>query len=272
MEYEIKPKNRININLRELWAFRELLYFFTWRDIKIKYKQTVLGALWAILQPFLLMLVFTIFFSKALNFDSSALPYPIFVYTGLILWNVFSVGITNSGNSLVNNANMIKKIFFPRLLLPLSSILSTLVDFVMTFVLFIGLMIYFDIYPNILQLLIVLPTALLITLFTTFGLGAFLSALNVKYRDFRYVIPFMVQILLFLTPVIYPLTIVPNEFAQQLLALNPMSGAIALLRGSFTGVFPDVMILVQSLGISVLLFFSGVFYFHRTEYYFADLA
>ncbi|MBP6335640.1 MAG: ABC transporter permease [Bacteroidia bacterium] len=272
MEYEIKPKSRIKIDLSELWAFRELLYFFTWRDVKIKYKQTVLGALWAILQPFLLMLVFTIFFSKALNIQSDTLPYPLFVYTGLILWNIFSVGISNAGNSMVNNANMIKKIYFPRLILPISSIISTLVDFLMTFVLFIGLMIYYGIFPNVGQLLLALPLALLITLLTTFGLGAFLSAVNVKYRDFRYVIPFLVQVLLFLTPVIYPVSIVSNEFVQQILQLNPMAGAIDILRGSFTGIYPPMAIIIQSLIISMIMFLAGVFYFHKTEYYFADLA
>lgn len=262
----------MKIDMKELWAFRELLYFFTWRDVKIKYKQTVLGALWAILQPFLLMLVFTIFFSKTLNIQSGTLPYPLFVYTGLILWNVFSVGISNAGNSMVNNANMIKKIYFPRLILPLSAILSTLVDFLMTFVLFIGLMIYYKVFPDPAHLLFALPLSVIITLLTTFGLGAFLSAVNVKYRDFRYVIPFLVQVLLFLTPVIYPVSIVSNEFVQGLLQLNPMAGAIDLLRGAFTGVYPPVQIIVQSLLASMLLFFAGVFYFHKTEYYFADLA
>ncbi len=272
MEYEIRPKSRIKVDLSELWAFRELLYFFTWRDVKIKYKQTILGALWAILQPFLLMLVFTIFFSRTLNIQSADLPYPLFVYTGLILWNIFSVGISNAGNSMVNNANMIKKIYFPRLILPISSILSTLVDFVMTFILFFGLMVYYNIFPNPAHLIIALPLSILITLLTTFGLGSFLSAVNVKYRDFRYVIPFLVQVLLFLTPVIYPVSIVSNEFVQHLLQLNPMSGAIDILRGSFTGIYPPTYIIIQSLLISLVLFFAGVFYFHKTEYYFADLA
>lgn len=272
MEYEIKPGNKLKIDIKDLWAYRELLYFFTWRDVKIKYKQTALGALWAILQPFLLMLVFTVFFSKALNVNSAELPYPVFVYTGLILWNIFSVGISNAGNSMINNANMIKKIYFPRVILPLSSILSTLVDFAMTFILFIGLMIYYKVYPQLTLLIIALPLSVFITLLTTFGLGAFLSAVNVKYRDFRYVIPFLIQVLLFLTPVIYPVNIVPNEFLQEILRLNPMSGAIEILRGAFSGTLPSIKIILQSTGISVLLFFTGIYYFHKTEYYFADLA
>ncbi len=272
MEYEIKPKHRLKINIPELWSFRELLYFFAWRDIKIKYKQTFLGAAWAILQPFLLMIVFTVFFSGTVNTESIGLPYPLFVYAGLILWNVFSVGISNAGNSMISNSNMIKKIYFPRLLLPASSIMATLVDFAMTFILFAALMIYYSAYPGFVQFLFALPVALLITLLTTFGLGSFLSAINVKYRDFRYVIPFMVQVLLFLTPVIYPVTIVSNEYIQALLQLNPIAGAIDIFRASFSGEFPHPVILIQSLAISTCVFFAGIFYFHKTEYYFADLA
>jgi len=170
MEYEIKPAQRLGLDIKELWDFRELFFFFTWRDIKIKYKQTVLGALWAILQPFLLMLVFTFFFNHALKVPSENIPYPIFVFTGLMLWNVFAGGISNAGNSMVNNANIIKKIYFPRLIIPVSAILASLVDYMMTFIILIGMLIYYHAPIHFSTLIIGLPLSLLITLMTTFGL------------------------------------------------------------------------------------------------------
>lgn len=269
MEYEIKARDNFGLNLRELWSFRELIYFFTLRDIKIKYKQTVLGALWAVLQPLLLMFVFTMFFAP--RFSTPGLPYPAFVFSGLMLWNIFSSGITNAGNSMVTNSNIIKKIYFPRLIIPISSVIGTLADFSMTFLMFICILIYYHQPFSIIHLGVNLPLALLITLFTTFGAGSLLASLNVKYRDFRYVIPFTVQILLFLTPVIYPVSSIPGGFIGNLLLLNPMSGAIEILRGSFYSSFPDMTLVIKSLGISLALFVTGIVFFRRTEYYFADL-
>lgn len=263
----------MGLDLKELWDFRELFFFFTWRDIKIKYRQTVLGALWAILQPFLMMLIFTFFFNKALNVPSGNLPYPVFVFSGLMLWNIFSTGITNSGNSMVNNANIIKKIYFPRLIIPISSILATLVDYAMTFIILIGLLAYYHSGISVSNFLITLPLSLLITLLTTFGLGSMLAALNVKYRDFRYVIPFLVQILLFLTPVIYPVSIIPQGWIREILQwINPMSGAIDLFRSSFTGEVIDTVMVIKSLLVSGIFTIAGMAYFRRTEHYFADLA
>ncbi len=272
MEYEIKPNKRTRIDLPELWTFRELFYFFTWRDVKIKYKQTVLGALWAILQPFLLMVVFTLFFSKALKIEHGLLPYPVFVYSGLMLWTIFSTGVANAGNSMVSNANIIKKVYFPRLIIPISSIISTLVDFAMTFILFVGLLLYYHTPVSFSHLCIALPLGVLITLTTTIGLGTFLAALNVRFRDFRYVIPFMIQVLLFLTPVIYPITFIPPGFLHDLLQLNPLSGAIETFRSALTGSAFNWTLIGKSMGVSFILFIIGLAYFKKTEYNFADLA
>ena len=272
MEYEIKPINKLSLGIKELWEFRELFYFFTWRDIKVKYKQTVLGVLWAILQPFLLMLVFTLFFDMGLGIPSNNIPYPVFVYSGLLLWNVFSSGLSSASQSMVSNANIIKKIYFPRLIIPISSILVSLFDFMMTFIVYIGILIYYRQSVQ-LNILIYLPLSIIITIMTTFGLGSGLAALNVKYRDFRYIIPFLIQLLLFITPVIYPISIVKYEWAKLLLSLNPMTGAIELFRASIVQNDPvNLAMLLTSCISSLVLFLLGLFYFRKTENYFADFA
>jgi lipopolysaccharide transport system permease protein len=271
MEYKIEPVSKFSLGLKELWDFRELFYFFTWRDIKVKYKQTFFGVAWAVLQPFLLMLVFSVFFGKALGVPSGDVPYPIFVYCGLLLWNIFASGLSNAANSMVVNANIIKKIYFPRLIIPISAILVALFDFIMAFIIYIGILIF---YRHSLDWLIIiyLPLSVLITIFTTFGLGTFIAALNVKYRDFRYVIPFLIQLLLFLTPVIYPVSIIKYKWAQYLLSINPMAGAIDLLRSTVTHSPVNFQLVMMSSVIAVLLFIIGLFYFRKTEYFFADLA
>ncbi len=201
-EHVIDPAQQAFFNSKELWRYRELIYFFTWRDIKIKYKQTVLGFLWAILQPLLMMIIFTLFFGQVLSVPSQNLPYPVFVFSGLLLWNMFSAGLTNSADSMVNNSAIIKEMYFPLLIIPASSILVTLFDFLMAFVLFVPLLVY---YRQSLSwsALWCWPLALIISVVATVGPGCWLAALNVKYRDFRYVIPFLIQILFFLTPVIF---------------------------------------------------------------------
>ncbi|MBI4945028.1 MAG: ABC transporter permease [Bacteroidetes bacterium] len=272
MEYEIKPVSKTSLGLKELWEFRELFYFFTWRDIKVKYKQTVLGVLWAILQPLLLMIVFTLFFGQALGVPTeNNTPYPIFVYSGLLLWNIFSSGLSNASNSMVSNAGIIKKIYFPRLIIPISAILVALFDFIMALIIYIGILIYYH-QPVDSSILLFFPLSLLITVFTTFGLGTMLAAMNVKYRDFRYVIPFFIQILFFVTPVIYPVSIIKFPWAQKILMLNPLAGAIELLRSPVAHSVLNIQLVVISLIISFVLFFFGLFYFRKTEYYFADLA
>ena len=273
MEYEIKPKEKLSIGISELWLYRELFYFFTWRDIKVKYKQTVLGFAWAVLQPLLMMVIFTVVFGKIFNDpDLKNVPYPVFAFSGLILWNIFGSGLTGAGNSMVTNANIIKKIYFPRLIIPISAVLVSLFDFLMASIVFIGLLIYYHVHVNIFRSLFFIPAALAVTSISTCGIGALLAALNIKYRDFRYIIPFLVQALIFVTPVIYPISILGDKWFRYLAAANPMYSAISLFR---SGLFdkplhPDLLII--SLSSSVIFFILGIYYFRRTESYFADLA
>jgi len=271
MEYEIKPAGKFSLGLHELWEFRELFYFFTWRDIKIKYKQAILGIFWAILQPLFLMILFSLFFGQALKVPSDNIPYPVFVFSGLLLWNVFSSGLTNAANSMVANSNIIKKIYFPRLIIPMSSILVALFDFIMSLFIYIGLLIYYH-YSIDWTFIVFLPASVIMVVLTTFGLGTFIAAVNIKYRDFRYILPFLVQILLFLTPVIYPVSIIRQGWIQNIMLLNPIAGAIDLLRACVIHSSPDWSLIGVNFLVSVCLFASGVIYFRKTEYYFADLA
>ena len=271
MEYIIQSQKKISLNLKELWQYRELFYFFTWRDIKVKYKQAVLGGLWAILQPFLTMLIFT-FLGNMLKIPSDGIPYPIFAYSGLMFWTLFSSSVSNAGNSMVTNANIIKKIYFPRLIIPMSSILVAAFDFIMAFVVYIGLLIYFHTDVSVVKIVLFFPVSLFITVVSSFGLGSFLAALNVKYRDFRYVIPFLVQSLMFLTPVIYPVSIIKYQWAKYLIALNPMSGAIDLARNAIIDKPLDITLFTISFMSGIILFFVGLLYFRKTEAYFADIA
>jgi lipopolysaccharide transport system permease protein len=270
VEYTIEPSGK-RFDWSEIWRYRELFYFFTWRDIKIKYKQTALGFLWAILQPLLLMTIFTLFFGRALNIPSQNLPYPVYVFSGLLMWNIFSTGLTNASNSMVNNAPIIKKIYFPRLIIPVSSILVALFDFLMAFLILLGILLFYR-QPVSLIALVFWPASLLATVIATLGLGTWLAALNVKYRDFRYVIPFLMQVLFFLTPVIYPLSMLKYPALQYVLVCSPMYAAIELFRYPLTGSIPDVSFLVISLISGFLLLFIGVYYFKRTEHFFADFA
>jgi lipopolysaccharide transport system permease protein len=221
-----------------------------------------------------MMVVFTFFFGKVLKVPSDGIPYPVFVYSGLMLWNLFSSGLSNSGNSIIENSGIIKKIYFPRLIIPLSSILVALFDFMMTFIVYIILLLIFSSELNfsMSKLFLFLPISVALTLLTTFGMGSFLSALNVKYRDFRYILPFLIQILFFLTPVIYPASVVPNNRFTFLLSLNPITGAIMLFRNAIADTPIDINGLMISCISAVFLFIIGLFYFRKTEYYFADLA
>lgn len=272
MEFEIKPQSKFSLGLKELWDYRELFYFFTWRDVKVKYKQTVLGFLWAILQPLFMTVVFTVFLGDSISQKTHlSIPYPVFALSGMLLWGIFSGGMSNAANSMVNNANIIKKIYFPRLIIPISAILGALVDFFIAFVIFIVLVLIYKVDINY-QALLFLPLSVLITCLSAMGCGFLLAALNVKYRDVRYIIPFMVQGLLFLTPVMYPATISSNPIVQLILRLNPISGALELMRGLFTGYNINMETVLLSLSVSLLLFMIGVVYFRKTESYFADLA
>ena len=272
MEIEIKPKEKLSIGFKELWEYRELFYFFTWRDIKVKYKQTVLGFLWAILQPLFMTVVFTLFISDSIVQKTQLpIPYPVFAYSGMLLWGIFSGGMSNAANSMVNNSNIIKKIYFPRLIIPISSILVALIDFFIAFIIFIILIFIYKVDLNYSALLL-LPVSLFITILSAIGCGTLLAALNIKYRDVRYIIPFLVQGLLFLTPVLYPINISDNSTAQFILKLNPISGALELMRCLFTGYHINYETVFLSLGTSLFLFIIGIVYFRKTESYFADLA
>lgn len=270
--FEIKPKVAFSFNLRELIEYKELFYFFTWRDVKVKYKQTALGFLWAILQPLIMMVIFTLLVSRAMKVPSDDMAYPIFAFSGLILWTVFSSGITNAGNSMVSNAQIIKKIYFPRLVIPISSILVSVFDFLIAFLIFIVLLIAYQQPVDLINALLFWPAGLIVTIVATFGPGCLLAALNVKYRDFRYVIPFLVQALLFLTPVIYPISIVSNTWVKYILAINPMYAAVSLFRIPMMETVPDQNLILISLFSGVCFFMIGLVYFRKTEMYFADLA
>lgn len=258
-------------NWKELWQYRELFYFFTWRDVKIKYKQTVLGILWAILQPLLMIVIFTAFFGRALNVPSQGLPYPVFVFSGLLLWTAFSSGLSNAAASMVNNAGIIKKIYFPRLVIPVSSIMVAVFDFLIAFILFLFLLIIYQ-QPLSVNAVWVWPLSLILCVIATFGPGCLLAALNVKYRDFRYVIPFMIQILFFLTPVIYPVSLLKHPFLKYMLVASPMYAPVELFRFPLTAEPLNLTFIFISIASGFVFLFAGLVYFRRTEDFFADFA
>jgi lipopolysaccharide transport system permease protein len=262
------PKKWIPVNLSELWNYRELLYSFTWRDVKIRYKQTALGFLWAIIQPLFMMLIFTIFFGRLAKIPSDGVPYPLFVLAALLPWTLFAEGITRSTSSMITNANIMTKVYFPRLIMPFSGVLSPLVDFVFAFSILIVMMAWYGFIPTL--NIVFLPLFILLALATSLGIGLWLSALNVKYRDFQYTIPFMIQLGLFASPVVYPASLVP-ESVRFLYGLNPMAGVIEGFRWALLGTeMPGAMILV-SVGMVALLLVSGAFYFRKMEQYYADV-
>lgn len=267
----IDSSNRGVFNWKELWRYQELFYFFSWRDIKVKYKQAALGFLWAILQPLLMMLIFTLFFGRALNIPSQNLPYPVYVFSGLLIWNIFSTGLTNASNSMVTNAHIIKKIYFPRLIIPVSAILVAVFDFLMACIVFVPILLYYQ-QPVSWMAIVYWPLAILLSMVATLGLGSWLAALNVKYRDFRYVIPFLVQILFFLTPVIYPISLLKYPSLQYMLATSPMYAAVELFRMPLTQTISNPTFMVISLATNVVLLLVGVIYFKKTEDFFADFA
>ncbi|MFX0094787.1 MAG: ABC transporter permease [Candidatus Hodarchaeota archaeon] len=257
------------IDLKELWRYRELLITFTWRDLKVKYKQTILRILWAFIPPFLSMIVFTIIFGEFLKVPSEGIPYPLFVYTGTLIWNFFSTSLNNSSASLVSHGSMINKIYFPRLVLPLSSVLSGLVDFFIAFGILVLLMFYFQIFPSVIGI-IILPVLLFITVLSALGIGLFLAALNVRYRDVKFMLPFFIQLGFFVTPVVYPTQIL-EEWAF-ILWLNPMTCVIETIRSGLLGTGAiNWEFLILSLILSLIYFAVGMFYFQMSEKEFADI-
>ena len=266
----IEPKKGwIPIDLNEIWQYRELLYFLTKRDIKVRYKQTVLGGLWAIIQPFFTMVVFTLFFGRLAKMPSDGIPYPIFVYAGLLPWTYFANALSTSGNSLVGSQNLITKVYFPRLIIPASAALAGLLDFFVAVSVLGALMLWYQYLPGVEILLF--PFLVGLTFLCAVGVGMWLSALNVEYRDIRYVIPFLIQLWMFVSPVIYPVSLV-SETYRWLLALNPMGGVINAYRASLLGHHPiDWLLLGVSAFIILGLFISGLYYFRRMEKTFADV-
>jgi lipopolysaccharide transport system permease protein len=266
----IEPsKTWVSLSLRDLWAYRELLYFLTWRDVKVRYKQTLLGAAWAIIQPLLTMLIFTLLFGRVGGIKSDGVPYPIFAYAGLLIWTFFGNAVTNSGNSLVGSANLITKIYFPRMIIPGAAVGAGLVDLALAFLIQIGLMIYYRVALSP-RILMVLPLILLATLLAV-GVGMWLSALNVKYRDIRYAIPFLIQLWMFASPVIYPATMLQGKLRYVLIA-NPLTGIIENFR---VALFGNSNFNWRSLGISVAITLFILVYsaysFRRMERSFADI-
>ncbi len=265
----IRPsKGWVSLNLRDLWEYRELLYFLTWRDIKVRYKQTALGAAWAVIQPFMTMVAFSLFFGQLGKIPSDGLPYPIFSYVALLPWTFFAYGLANSSNSLVGSANLISKVYFPRLVIPISSVLGGVVDFAIAFVVLLGMMAYYHVWPT--AAIALLPLFLLLALITALGVGLWLSALNVEYRDVRYTIPFLTQFWLFATPVAYPSSLLGEPW-RTLYGLNPMVGIIESFRWALLGSTPPGPMLAASFVMAVVVLVSGAFYFRRMERSFADV-
>lgn len=262
------PRKWVPVDLRELWAYRELVTSFTLRDIKLRYKQTGLGIAWAVLQPLLTMVIFTVFFGGLAKIPSDGVPYPLFVLAALLPWTLFAEGLTRSTTSMVTNANIMTKVYFPRLIMPLSSIISPLVDFAVSFIILIAMMVYYGFVPTL--NILFLPVFLLLALATALGVGLWLAALNVKYRDFQYTVPFLIQIGLFASPVVYASSLVP-ESMRIWYGLNPMAGVIEGFRWALLGTgAPSAMVLV-SVGMVIVLLVSGMFYFRRMEQYYADI-
>ncbi len=259
----------IPLNLPDLWHYRELIYFLTWRDIKVRYKQTVLGAAWAILQPFMTMVVFSIVFGRLAGIPSEGLPYPIFAYCALLPWQLFAHALTQSSNSLVANEHLITKVYFPRLVVPLSAVVAGLLDFLIAFVVLIGMMLYYDVRPT--AAVWTMPLFLSLAVAAALGVGLWLSALNVQYRDVRNTIPFLTQFWLFATPVAYPSTLVPEPW-RPLYGLNPMTGVVEGFRWALLGKAEGPGgLLAVSVAIVILILVSGLYYFRRMERTFADV-
>jgi lipopolysaccharide transport system permease protein len=266
----IRPsKGWVSLKLQELWEYRELLYFLVWRDVKVRYKQTVLGAAWAIIQPFFTMVVFSLFFGKLAKMPSDGIPYPLFSFAALVPWAFFANGLSQASNSVVGSAHLITKVYFPRLVVPISGVVSGIVDFALAFVVLLGMILFYGMVPtlNILWL----PFLLLLALVTALGVGMWFSALNVQFRDVRYILPFLTQFWMFATPIVYPSSLLPEPW-RTVYGLNPMVGVVEGFRWALLGTqtAPGPIIIVSSLA-SIVILIGGAFYFKRMEKTFADL-
>jgi homopolymeric O-antigen transport system permease protein len=267
---KIRPsRGWVSLRLREVWEYRELLYFLTWRDIKVRYKQTVLGATWAIIQPFFTMVVFSLFFGRLAKVPSDGIPYPIFAYAALVPWTFFANGLSESSNSLVGSSNLIKKVYFPRLTVPISSVSSGIVDFVLAFLVLLAMMLYYSVKPT--WNIVWLPFLFLLALVTALGVGLWLSAMNVQFRDVRYVVPFLTQFWMFATPIAYPSTLLSQPW-RTLYGINPMVGVVEGFRWALLGTntAPGLILIVSSIA-SLVILIGGAYYFRRMEKTFADV-
>lgn len=263
------PKSFASIGLRELWEYRELLYFLIWRDIKVRYKQTALGAAWAVIQPFFMMVVFSLFFGKLAGVPSDGIPYPVFAFCGLLPWQLFAHALTESSNSLVGNQNLITKVYFPRLVVPIAAVLGGVVDFAIAFLILLVMMFYFGIVPG--WAIVTLPLFIVLAITTALAVGLWLSALNVKYRDVRYTMNFLVQFWLFATPVAYPSSLIPEQW-RWAYGLNPMAGVVEGFRWALLGkTDPPGALLAVSIAVVVFLLIGGLYYFRKMEQEFADV-
>ncbi len=267
---QIRPtRGWVSLQLKRLWDYRELVYFLTWRDVKVRYKQTVLGASWAIIQPLFTMAVFSLFFGKLAKVPSDGIPYPVFSYAALVPWTFFANGLNMASNSLVSSANLIKKVYFPRLAMPLATVLSGGVDFVLAFAVLVGMIYFFGM--GITANVVYLPFFLMLTFCTSLGVSLWLSAMNVQFRDIRYIIPFLTQLWMFATPIAYPSALLSDRW-RTVYALNPMVGVVEGFRWALLGTntAPGPMVIVST-GASLLLLLTGSFYFRRMERTFADV-
>jgi lipopolysaccharide transport system permease protein len=258
------------IDLRELWRYRELIYFLVWRDIKVRYKQTLLGAAWAILKPFLSMVIFTVIFSGLAKLETDGAPPPVFYFSGLLPWVLFQDGVAKAGNSLVTGSSLITKVYFPRIAIPLASVMAGTVDFILAFLVLVGMMIYYGVRP--MQAIWTLPLFLILALVTALGMGLWLSALNVQYRDVGYVTPFLLQAWMYASPVVYSATLIPEGWARIAYGLNPMAGVVQGFRWAILGVGePPSGLIIISILMAIFLLISGMLYFKRMERTFADV-
>jgi lipopolysaccharide transport system permease protein len=259
----------LSLNLRELWHYRELLYFLTWRDIKIRYKQTALGVAWAVLQPLITMVIFSVIFGQLAKLPSDGIPYPVFSYAALLPWGLFAGALQRAGVSLVSNSNLITKVYFPRLVIPISAVAAGLVDFGISFIVLLGLMFYYRIMPT--WTILIIPLFVLLAVLTALAVSLWLSALNVQYRDVQYMIPFLIQAWMYASPVAYSVGLIPSGIWRIIYGLNPLAGVIQGFRWALLGGNPPDELMAISVGMVLVLLFTGLFYFRHMERTFADV-
>ncbi len=272
-EYKIDSRGNAGINIRELYRFRELILIFTWRDLKLKYRQTLLGLAWVILQPLILMSIFTVIFSTRIDISTTQVPYTIFVFGGLVIWGLFSNGVSNGSMSVLNQAHVIKKTYFPIVILPIATFLVSVVDFIAALILFLVLILIYDIPVDYLRFAMFMAMAFTLAAIPTLGFSLLFSALNVRYRDIKFIIPFFLQITLFISPIIYPLRIIDNPTIAKILEYNPLSGSIEMARAAVdTSMQPDLLFFLPGLAVSVVLLGIGVLVFGSVQKNFADIA